>query len=335
MKVTIYDVAEKAGVSIATVSKVINNTGRISEKTRKKVQEIMEQLHYEPSMVASALTSKRTGTIGLLVPDIANPFFAEVARSFEDYAQKLGFGLVICSTDGNDEKAKLYLSLLMRKQVDGLIITTHIEDADLLDQLMQRQIPIVLFSIDIPLLSVNAVSVDDYKGGLLATNYLLSLGHKRIAVIAEELSRGSSSYRIQGYKEAMTKAGAKVMESNIISTKATVENGKTAAQQLLKKKGRPTAIFACNDLLAIGAMEAARKLEIKIPEELSIIGFDNTILAGIANPSLTSVSQPIKEMANQAMTVLVEEIEHGQSSKQRVFMLPELVIRNSTAPLSL
>ncbi|MDQ0243544.1 DNA-binding LacI/PurR family transcriptional regulator [Bacillus fengqiuensis] len=333
MKVTIYDVAEKAGVSIATVSKVINNTGRISEKTRKKVQEIMEQLHYEPSMVASALTSKRTGTIGLLVPDIANPFFAEVARSFEDYAQKLGFGLVICSTDGKDEKARLYLSLLMRKQVDGLIITTYIKDADLLDQLTQRQIPIVLFSVDIPTLSVNAVSVDDYKGGLQATNYLLSLGHKRIGVIAEDLSR--SSYRIQGYKEAMTQAGAKVMESDIICTKATVQNGEAVAQQLLKKKGRPTAIFACNDLLAIGAMQAARKLDIKIPEELSIIGFDNTILAEIANPPLTSVSQPIKEMANQAMTVLVEEIENEQSSKQRVFMLPELVIRNSTAPLSL
>lgn len=334
MKVTIYDVAEKAGVSIATVSKVINNTGRISEKTRKKVQEIMEQLHYEPSMVASALTSKRTGTIGLLVPDIANPFFAEVARSFEDYAQKLGFGLVICSTDGQDEKARLYLSLLMRKQVDGLIITTYIKDADLLAQLMEREIPIVLFSIDIPTLSVNAVSVDDYKGGLQATNYLLSLGHKRIGVIAEDLSR--SSYRVQGYKEAMTKAGVKVIESNIISTNTTVKDGEAAAQQLLKKKGRPTAIFACNDLLAIGAMEAARKLDIKIPEELSIIGFDNTILAEIANPSLTSVSQPIKEMANQAMTVLAEEIEnvHEQSSKQRVLMLPELVIRNSTAPLS-
>jgi DNA-binding LacI/PurR family transcriptional regulator len=333
MKVTIYDVAEKAGVSIATVSKVINNTGRISEKTRKKVQEIMEQLHYEPSMVASALTSKRTGTIGLLVPDIANPFFAEVARSFEDYAQKLGFGLVICSTDGKDEKARLYLSLLMRKQVDGLIITTYIKDADLLEQLTQRQIPIVLFSVDIPTLSVNAVSVDDYKGGLQATNYLLSLGHKRIGVIAEDLSTSSSSYRIQGYKEAMTNAGVKVIESDIICTKATVKNGETIAQQLLKKKGRPTAIFACNDLLAIGAMQAARKLEIKVPEELSIIGFDNTILAEIANPPLTSVSQPIKEMANQAMTALVEEIENEQSSKQRVFMLPELVIRNSTAPL--
>ena len=147
----------------------------------------MEELHYEPSMVASALTSKRTGTIGLLVPDIANPFFAEVARSFEDYAQKLGFGLVICSTDGKDEKAKLYLSLLMRKQVDGLIITTYIKDADLLNQLTEKEIPIVLFSIDIPALSVNAVSVDDYKGGLQATNYLLSLGHKRIGVIAEDL----------------------------------------------------------------------------------------------------------------------------------------------------
>ncbi|MFC3884580.1 LacI family DNA-binding transcriptional regulator [Bacillus songklensis] len=332
MKVTIYDVAEKAGVSIATVSKVINNTGRISEKTRKKVQEVMTQLNYQPSMVASALTRKRTGTIGLLVPDIANPFFAEVARSFEDCAQKLGFGLVICSTDGKDEKANLYLSLLMRKQVDGLIIASYIKETALVEQMLKEKIPVVLFTIDIPTLGINSVSVDDYKGGFQATSYLLSLGHKHIGVIAEDISR--SYHRVQGYKEAIIRAGMNLNESNIIYTTAAIENGKMVARQLLQRKeDRPTAIFACNDLLAIGAIEEARKLGINIPEELSIIGFDNTILAEIANPTLTSVSQPIKEMANQAMTVLLEEIENEQTSKQRTLMLPELVIRNSTAPI--
>jgi DNA-binding LacI/PurR family transcriptional regulator len=332
MKVTIYDVAEKAGVSIATVSKVINNTGRISEKTRKKVQEVMEQLNYQPSMVASALTRKRTGTIGLLVPDIANPFFAEVARSFEDYAQKLGFGLVICSTDGKDEKAKLYLSLLIRKQVDGLIIASSIKETVLVEQMLEEEFPIVLFSIDIPTLGVNTVSVDDYRGGFQATSYLLSLGHKHIGIIAEDLSR--SYHRVQGYKEAVIRAGADLNESNIICTMATIENGKSAARQLLEgKEDRPTAIFACNDLLAIGVIEEARKLGINVPEELSVVGFDNTILAEIVNPALTSVAQPIKEMASQAMTILFEEIENGETPKQRILMLPELVVRNSTAPI--
>jgi DNA-binding LacI/PurR family transcriptional regulator len=328
MKTTIYDVAREAGVSIATVSKVINNTGRISEKTRRKVHDVMERLHYQPSMVASALTGKRTGTIGLLVPNIANPYFGEVARNIEDWAQKQGFGVVICSTDRSEEKTEHYLSLLSRKRVDGFIIASYIK-LSLVEELLKEKTPLVLFSIDLPSLAVSTVSIDDYRGGFQSTSHLLSLGHKKIGVIAEDLSR--SSYRVQGYKDAIKGAGIKFTESVVIHTEATIENGAKAAEQLFHiPSDRPTAIMACNDILAIGAMRQAQSLGIKVPEELSIIGFDNTILAEIASPPLTSIAQPIKEMTRQAIMLLLEQMDNEAAPKQRVLMLPQMIMRHST-----
>jgi LacI family transcriptional regulator len=327
---TIYDVAEKAGVSIATVSKVINNTGRISDKTRKKVLGVMDEIKYYPSVVASALTGKRTQTIGLLVPNLANPFYAELARSMEDRADELGFSIVICSTDYKEEKEDKYVSLLIRKRVDGFIITSGFNNVSLIKELINQKIPVALIAYNISRESLSTVSVDDYTGGYQATAHLAELGHQRIAVISEKVQ--SSAERIRGYQNALKDYQLSFNETLLTETKATVNNGEKEAEKFLNLEEPPTAIFAFNDILAIGAMGAVRKKGLSIPEDISVIGFDDTILARHCYPPLTTMAQPLEEIGDQAVELLVAEIEGKATKKQRILLQAELVVRQSTGP---
>jgi DNA-binding LacI/PurR family transcriptional regulator len=328
MKPTIYDVAKEAGVSIATVSKIINNTGKISEPTRIKVLKIMKELNYYPSMIASALTGKRTNTLGLVIPDISNPFFSEMARTIEDRAHEQGLNVIMCSTDYNEEKEKKYIHLLQRKQVDGFIITSGFQSMYILEEFAKNNVPHAMLALDNPSISVNVVSVDDYKGGYLATDHLLSSGHRNIAIIAEEVH--SSTLRLYGYRDAHEHHNIPVNERNIVKTVASIENGQKMIQAIFDREERPDAVFACNDLLAIGVIKGARKAGLSIPEDLSIVGFDNTILATTTVPELTTVAQPIAEMGKKMVDVLVGEIESPKSAKERILFVPELIIRGTT-----
>lgn len=330
MKITIYDVAEKAGVSISTVSRVINNTGRISKKTKKKVLEVIESLGYQPSLVASALTGKRTRTIGLIIPDVANPFFAEIARRVEDRGRELGFNLLMCNTENNPDTEEMYLSLLKQKSVDGIIIGTTTKNHAVLKGLLQEQLPIALIAQDIPELTIDVVSVDDFLGGYQATSHLVSLGHKKIAIMLGNLSRTSDKYRLQAFRQVLEENGLDFDEQLVLQTDYSLEDGKRAALELLSSPHRPTAIFACFDFLAIGVYQAAKALGLHIPNDLSVVGFDNTILASIVDPPLTTIAQPIDEMGRQVMDLLVREIEGEKSTKQRVILPPELIVRDST-----
>jgi len=332
LKVTIYDVAKVAKVSIATVSKVINQTGSISEKTRNRVLKVMEDLNYKPSVVASALTGKRTNTVGLLIPDLANPFFAEIARSVEDRGHEAGFNLMICSTDNDPDKESEYISLMRRKSVDGIILASGLISDTAVKQLIDHQIPVAVIARDLPVLAVNAVLVDDFAGGYMAASHLLSLGHRRIGVVAEDLRLLSSQERVRGYRHALEEAGVAIDDGLVRVSDFTIEGGRRAALELLQLPDRPTALFACNDLLAIGAMRAAKELGLAIPEDLSVVGFDNTILAEIVDPGLTTVAQPIVNMGRQVVDLLIEEMQGEEKPARRVVLLPRLVERNSTAP---
>lgn len=336
MSITIYDVAKKAGVSTATVSKIINNTGSISERTKKKVQAVMKELQYQPSLIATALNGKCTYTIGLLIPDLANPIFAEYARCIEDRAQELGFNIIMCSTDTDIEREAKYVSLLKQKCVDGFIIAAKFENVKLLKDLIKNdKIPVALIAAqDVSELPVDSVTVDDYLGGYQVTEYLLSLGHKRIGFIAEEAR--SSKERIRGYKQAIIEAGVEYDESLILvcKPKPTMGYAEVAAKKLLELPGRPTAIFGANDSLAIGAIWAARKHGLTIPKDLSVIGFDNTVMSQIMEPPLSTVQQPIQEIGRQVVDLLTQKIERKRKLTQRVVLLPELVIRQSTMKIS-
>lgn len=329
---TIYDIAKEAGVSIATVSKVINQTGRISDKTRQHVMEVMKRLNYQPSVVASALTKKRTYTIGLLVPDLANPFFAEIARSVEDRAHELGYNLVICNTDNDLNKEERYTNLLRQKSADGIILATGVRSSASLKKLLQQKQAIAVIARDMPALAVDTVLVDDFLGGYLAASHLLELGHRHIAVISEDLEVMSSRDRVRGYRQALEEADVPFEEKWVRVSAFQLQDGKETAGRLLDEPDRPTAIFACNDLMAIGAIQAARERGLAVPRDLSVVGFDNTVLAGIIDPPLTTIAQPIQEMGRQVVNLISQEINGEKNAKQRVVLVPELVVRESTGP---
>ncbi|MDF2058426.1 LacI family DNA-binding transcriptional regulator [Priestia megaterium] len=329
MKPTIYDVAKEAGVSISTVSKVLNNTGSIAEKTRKKVRDTMHQLDYQPSVVASV--KKRIQTIGLLIPNIANPFMAEIARGIENHVKKFGFSLMICSTD-NDLKNEIeYISILKQKYIDGIIIATGLKEDKAIKELLKAEIPVALLSRDVSSLAVDAVLVDDFLGGYEATEYLISLGHKRIAMITEDIKFPTIRARFEGYKQALEKAGLPYDESLVSLNNTSLDEGKQSTRELLHLSVPPTAIFASTEFLAIGAIQGARELKIKVPQNLSIIGFDDTVLSTICDPPLTTVAQPIHEMSKKVVELLIEEIENSKETKQRIVLSPKLVVRASTS----
>ena len=331
MKATIYDVAKEAGVSIATVSKVINGKGKISEETRGSVLAIMDRMDYQPSVIASALTGKKTFTLGLLVPDISNPFFAEIARAIEDQSQRYGYSVVMCSTDNKDDKVERYIALLLQKSVDGIIIATGIDKINILEQLLSKRIPVVLLAREMPLVAVNTVVVDDYVGGSMAANHLLELGHKRMAVLGESAKVVSSRERIRGFRQTMEDEQIPFREEWLKYCDYRIEDGKLKALELLQTEDRPTAIFACNDMLAVGALQAAKEAGVKVPDELSIVSFDNTILATVTDPQLTTIAQPMDYMGKAVVDLIVDELKGSKSIKQRTVLRPELLIRESTA----
>lgn len=330
MKTTIYDIAKAAGVSIATVSKVINGTGRISTETRERVNEIMQELDYQPSVVASALTGKSTFTIGLLIPDLANPLYAEIARSVEDRGRELGFNLVMCSTDNNPKREGNYISFLKQKRVDGIIISTGISNEDVLGNIVEQKIPVALVTKDMPGLNADSVKVDDFSGAYQAVKHLVDLGHRHIAFLTEDLNLQSSKERARGYRYALKEADIDAGSQFCIESVSSVQEGKRHALAMLQAEHSPTAIFASNDLLAIGVVQAAKELRLTIPWDVSVIGYDNTMLASIIDPPLTTVSQPIAQMGRQVMDLVIQEVRGEKQDKQRIVLMPELIVRQST-----
>ncbi|MBB6734830.1 LacI family DNA-binding transcriptional regulator [Cohnella zeiphila] len=329
---TIYDVAKEAGVSIASVSNVINGKGKVSAKKREEIRAVMERLNYRPNVLASALMGKKTYTLGLLVPDVANPFFAEIARLVEDHAHQAGYSVIACSTDNKDERIERYIRLLKRKRVDGLMIGTGLGGSGALSQLKEKSVPLVMIARGSDLLPASSVLTDDRSGGAGAARHLLGLGHRRLAVLAENAKVTSSKDRVRGFREALAEAGLKLAEADILVCETSVADGERAAGELLRRPDRPTALFCCNDMLAAGALRAAKRLGIRVPGGLSVVGFDNTILAEVTDPALTTIAQPLDRIVGKALELLIGEPEAGGPERRRFVMEPELIVRESTAP---
>jgi LacI family transcriptional regulator, purine nucleotide synthesis repressor len=332
MKPTIYDVAEKAGVSIATVSKVINDTGRISEETRNKVLKIMRELEYQPSSVAAALTGKQTFTIGVLVPDISNAFFAEIARALENNAREMGYSIILCNTDYQIEREHDYLELLQKKQVDGIIIATEPEDWKAYKSLQKRDIPHLMFSVDSLRFSSHIVTTDDVRGGYMAGRYLLDMGHTEIAIIAEQ-NRASGRMRLEGFKKSLADEGVVLKDEWTLNAMSKIDDAKAAARKIFQLENRPTAVFASTDLIAAIFIKEARKARVRIPNDLSIVGFDNTIYAELTEPGLTTIAQPKQELAKFAVDQLLKLIKDSKIPQQRIMLSPRLVERKSVRNL--
>ncbi|GAA0318591.1 transcriptional regulator DegA [Oceanobacillus oncorhynchi subsp. oncorhynchi] len=324
---TIYDVAKAAGVSISTVSKVMNGTGSIGEKTKKKVEATMQTLDYQP--IASSAVKKRIQTIGLLLPSIADPFSAEIARKIEDYGRNQGFSLIICSTDNDSKKEKAYIDMLKKKYVDGIIIATGLKSKAAQKELRDQQIPIILLSREVPSLALNSVLVNDFLGAYEATSHLISLGHRKIAMVTEDVYFSNIQSRLDGYKQALEDNGILYAEERVSTGNKSFNDAAKASSDLLEKDKDLTAIFASTEPLAIGAMQGVRQRGLQIPEDISIVGFDNSILAQMSYPPLTTIAQPIEEMAKKVIELFVASLENRDEVTQRIVLAPELTVRSS------
>lgn len=331
MIVTMRDVAERAGVSVTTVSHVINETRPVSDELRDRVRSAMDQLGYRPNRLARSLRQGRTYTIGMIVPDSANPFFAEMARHVEDATFSHGYSLILCNSDGDLDKERFYVRRLAEKQVDGILFIAAGGGGDHIEPLLKRRIPVVLVDRILPHVAVDAVLTDNRGGGCIATQHLLDLGHRRIACIAGPSDVTPSGERVAGYRQALQDAGAAVDEGLIVRGGFDYESGYRAAGQLLSRSPRPSAIFACNDLMAVGAISAAVRMGLRVPDDVSIMGFDDVRLASFTVPLLTTVRQPKQEMGVLAATLLLARIEDPDLPPQRHLLETSLIVRQTTA----
>ena len=326
MNPTIKDVAELVGVHPSTVSRVINDDSRISEKTREKVFLIIKKLGYTPNAIARGLKTKRTYTLGMIIPDITNPFFAEIARGVEDAANKNDFNIILCNTDDRLKKERTYLEILRGKRVDGLILgTAHIKDKSILE-LEKNNFPYILVSRNIEGLDKNCVIVDDEAGGIMAAEYLIKLGHRRIAHITGPLKTRSALNRLKGYKLTLKKHEIEYEDELVGEGDFRIKGGYQVMKRFLKLNEPPTAIFAANDLLALGAMQAIQKKNFHIPEDFSVIGFNDIELASFVYPALTTIRQPMLEMGALAVKMLLRIIEEGEFNQRKIVLKPKLIL---------
>jgi LacI family transcriptional regulator len=327
------DVAERAGVSATTVSHVINGTRPVSDELRARVLAAIDELGYQPNLLARSLRRGETHTIGMIVPDSANPFFAEVARGVEDASFADSYSVIVCNSDGDLEKELLYTNVLAEKQVDGIIFVAAGVSTEHIRDLQARRMPLVVVDRDIPDVAVDSVLTDNVRGGWLATHHLLELGHRRIGCIAGPSDVTPSADRITGYLRALREAGIPVDGALIVKGDFQYESGYHAARQLLAMDDPPTAVFGCNDLMAVGAISAAVEMGRRVPADLSVVGFDDVRLASFANPALTTVAQPKYEMGVVAATMLLERIHDLGIPPRRRVLDTKLLIRQSTAPV--
>jgi len=328
---SIRDVAKSAGVSVSTVSHVINKTRFVSEETQTKVLDAMKTLKYKPNRLASSLRrkDKRTHTLGLLIPDSTNPFFAEVLRGVEDACFDAGYSVFLCNSDDDPQKELNYIEVLLGKQIDGIILVSAGIHNDAIALLATNDIPSVLVDREVSGSIIDSVLVDNEEGGCQATEYLIKLGHTRIGCIAGPSLITPSAARVQGYRKALSKYNLVQDDALVIAGDFRAQSGFKATKELLDLEEPPTAIFACNDMMAVGVLHAIDETGLSVPEDISIVGFDDIPLASFTPPPLTTISQPSQEMGFLAAKMVIDRTENQSIPVRHEILSTSLIIRNS------
>ncbi|MFC7062183.1 LacI family DNA-binding transcriptional regulator [Halobacillus seohaensis] len=334
--VTIKDVAKVANVSISTVSRVLNNSGYTSTGTKEKVTQAVEDLKFQKNMVATAMIKKQTSTLGLIIPDIRNIFYGELTRAIEDQANQFGFNVILCNTDNDLDKEADYINFLLRKGVDGIIFSTpEMNDRNIKEIIKTRSdFPFIILGSKVTDVQLDEVLVDNFEGSYQATNHLLELGHKKIGFIGGQHNSYSTMERLKGYESALKDSGLESYENHIRLDEFKIPSGYNKGKELLSLSDRPTAIFAANDAIAVGVYKAARELNILIPEELSVIGFDDSQFAEIVFPPLTTIRTPITEMAEKTVELAIQTSGKGKNFKETITFQPSLIERESTSQVA-
>jgi LacI family transcriptional regulator len=332
--VSIREVAAHAGVSVATVSNVLNRPDIVARPTRDRVSASIRELGFVRNESARQLRAGRSRTIGLVVLDVANPFFTDVARGVEDEANKAGLAVILCNSDDQERKEKRYLELLEEHRVQGVLITPVFGAGSRLARLQRRGTPVVLVDSRSPSRGQCSVAVDDVLGGDLAVSHLLSVGHRHIAYISGPHSIRQVADRLEGALRAFERAGRPAGELQMIDVGSlNVAAGQKAGADIaaLAAADRPTAVFCTNDLIALGVLQEMTRHKISVPEEISIVGYDDIDFAAAAAVPLTSVRQPRQQLGRTAARMLLEEAAAGDSHQhQQVIFEPELIVRQST-----
>ena len=328
---TIKDVAKKAGVSVATVSHILNSTRFVSDELRLKVNNAIKDLNYIPDSLAGSLRSKKTNTIGLVIPENTNPFFAEITTEIENILFSSGYSVIVCYTAYNFQKELKYLNVLRSKKVDGLIIIPTTDNPFYINQLIINGLPVVVIDRILEDIKTDMVLLNDYRGIYNVTNHLIKLGHERIAYIDRPYDLPHSLRRLEGYKKALEESKIAVNKDLIIKTTFGMEGGVLAVQKLFEKSVKPTAIVSFNDILAIGVLSGIYKKGLKVPDDISVTGFDDTMLSAFTIPPLTTLHFPKKKMAEIAISLLKKRMDDKINRKNKKIILElRLVIREST-----
>lgn len=324
-------VAKKAGVSVATVSRVLNHPETVSESTKKNVLSVMEQLNYTPNSLARGLALNKTNTIALLIPNILNPKHMEIAKGVEDVAHKKGYNTLLCNTEGKKDKESEYISILVNKKVDGIIFSNCLlSDVDI-NGLINQKVPLVIIGKKSKKTIVNAIYTDYFSGAYEAIKHLIEVGYKDIALISGPKWQDENIDKLKGYKKALEESNIEVNKKYIIEGDNDIDGGYLAAKKLMSMSQPPQAIFATNDLMAIAALDAARDLDKKVPEDVAVIGFDNISMSSLVAPKLTTVAQPMYKMGLLAARLLFDNIESNDNDyvPQSIFLDTKLKIRES------
>lgn len=329
--ITIYDVAREAGVSMATVSRVVNGNPNVKPVTRKKVLDVIERLGYRPNAVARGLASKKTTTVGVIIPDISHVFYAELARGIEDIATMYKYNIILSNSDQTREREFSLINTMLGKQVDGLIFISENVTETHVEEFKRARIPVVLASSIDKNKEIPSVTIDYHQATFDAISYFIEKGHKRIAMLkGPDNTAGISQKKIEGYQEALKAGNIPFDENLIISSEYSHEDGIEAFMELWNLDEKPTAILCTSDELALACINAASDNGVKVPDEIEIIGFNDTKLAKMVRPTLTTVVQPTYDIGAVAMRLLTKYMNKEEVEEDNIVLPHHIIFRGST-----
>ncbi len=329
---TIHDVAKRAGVAPITVSRVVNNSGYFSQDTRARVEAAIAELEYVPNRLASSLRSKRTNTLALVITDITNPFFTTLARGVEDTASDAGYTVVFCNTDESDVEEQKYLQVLLQQQVDGILLVPARSTSVSLDVIRKQATPVVVLDRRMPPgANVDVVRCENEDGAYRLTRLLIELGHQRIAILSGPMGVSTAEDRLAGYQRAMTEAGLRPDPNLIVYGAFNQTSGYEMLQRLLTVEPHPTAIFAANNMIGIGALKSIQDAGLRVPDDIAMVSFDDLPPNLLTFPFFTVAAQPAYEMGRMATQLLVARLTGKAPEACQEIVLPvEMIVRRSS-----
>ena len=332
MPVTLKELAVRARVHPSTISRVANHDPslRIAQDTRQRIEALLKETEYRPNGVARGLKLRQTFVLAVVIPDITNPFFAALFRGVEDGASPHGYNVLLCNTDGSPERQRSHLQSLQTRRVDGVILASSFLKDPTVRWLRHQHIPYVLVNRFSDEGQDPFVGSDDRVGGQVATAHLAELSHRRIGHLAGKPTVSTGVMRRRGYLAALLEAGLRPDPGLVVESGYTEEGGAQAAERLFALEDRPTAIFAVTDMAAVGAYGVARRMGLRVPEDVAIVGYNDIPLASRMVPALTTVHVPIHDFGSVAAQLLLEQIETGEPTRRRMVFNPELIVRGST-----